>query len=72
MKKYQIGEEPTVEEMKSFCGRFNSSEWVKLAGNDVFVQNYDKDLNLVAVAAEMILDDKKVTTINDVEKFIKK
>ena len=72
MKKYQEGVEPTAEEMREFCKRYNSEEWGKLVENNIFVQNYGSDLNLVAVAAEMILDNKPVTTVKDVRKFIKK
>lgn len=59
MKRYQKGNEPTSDEMKSFAARFKDDQWNKLIKSPVFVEQYDKDLNLLAVGAELILSLKR-------------
>jgi hypothetical protein len=63
---YQEGELPTITEMKSFSSRFKTDEWDRLISNEVFVKNYDKDLNRLAIAAEMILAGRYVGSLKDV------
>lgn len=67
MKNYQKGELPTVEEMKEFSNRFSKDDWKKLTNNVVFLKYYDKNLNAVAIAAEMILAGKYVGSFSDIK-----
>ena len=66
-RTWQTGEQPTEAEMKEFCRRFSAEEWASLIKNDLFVRQYDKDLNLMAVAAEMILNEKPVFKLKDIK-----
>lgn len=67
MNTYQKGNEPTVSEMEKFSERFSGEEWAKLITNKVFVSNYDKDLNTLALASEMILAGRYVGSLNDIK-----
>lgn len=64
---YQAGELPTVSEMEDFAKRFKPEDWEKLIQNTVFVKTYDKDLNAMAIASEMILADRYVGSLSDLK-----
>ena len=64
---YQKGKEPTAAEMVNMAKSYTPKHWEVLISNETFVQNFDKDLNLMAIAAEMILNNRRVLNLNDVK-----
>jgi len=64
---YQKGKEPTAAEMVNMVKSYTPKQWEVLISNETFVQNFDKDLNLMAIAAEMILNNRRVLNLNDVK-----
>jgi|TARA_R110000787_G_scaffold336_8_gene1208 hypothetical protein len=64
---YQKGKEPTAAEMVNMAKSYTPKQWEVLISNETFVQNFDKDLNLMAIAAEMILNNRRVLNLNDVK-----
>ena len=64
--KHQKGKSPTAHEMKQFAERYSTAQWSKLCLNEFFLKYYGEDLNMLAIAAEMILNDKPVNKLSDV------
>lgn len=58
--------EPTVEEMREFSKKFDSSEWTQLIKNSFFIKYYDKDLILVDKIAKRLLSGRTVLSLNDI------
>lgn len=49
---------PTATEMKEFAARFDSSEWKKLCGKQIFLEKFSYNLTECRTLAEKILSGK--------------
>lgn len=67
---YQEGNEPTATEMEHFASRYTAEQWATLIANEIFVKNFDKNLDTMAVCAEMLLNRKRVNSLKDVTRQI--